>query len=357
MDLAGKKKFLINCLFIATVLAIIYLGIRYALIWVMPFVIGFAIAMAVEPLSRWLWKKTKISRKIWGILSILLLVGIVGVVLWFAGAKLIGELGQILKQLPSIINTIPDALGGVSDKLAALLNKMPVGTTEQLKNLWASMSGEIKSAVTNFSGEAIKHLANSASVLPGIFFGLFIGIMSACFITIDYDNISLFFKRQFSEEHLQWVIEIKEFVLHTFAKMCKAYVIIVLVTFTLLSIGLTIKGVPYAITISMVIAPFELLPIFGTGAAFVPWILFLVVTGDWSTAITVVLLYFITALIRSVIEPRIVGKQTGIHPLLSLFTMYVGLQIFGFIGLFVLPPLVWIAKNMHETGKIKLWKD
>jgi len=60
-------------------------------------------------------------------------------------------------------------------------------------------------------------------------------------------------------------------------------------------------------------------------------------------------LYAIVTIIRNFAEPKIIGGQIGIHPLFTLFSMFLGLKIFGFAGLFILPiALIVIFKYYKE---------
>jgi predicted PurR-regulated permease PerM len=53
--------------------------------------------------------------------------------------------------------------------------------------------------------------------------------------------------------------------------------------------------------------------------------------------VSLLVLYIITWIVRQLLEPRIVGGQIGMHPLLLLVAMYIGMNVFGVIGLLVGP--------------------
>ena len=78
-----------------------------------------------------------------------------------------------------------------------------------------------------------------------------------------------------------------------------------------------------------------------------------VIAGKYLALLVV---YVIITIIRNIIEPRIVGSQVGLHPVVTLASMLVGLQLFGGVGLFGLPILLSLLKNLNDKGLIHLFK-
>jgi predicted PurR-regulated permease PerM len=107
-----------------------------------------------------------------------------------------------------------------------------------------------------------------------------------------------------------------------------------------------------AITVAAMIAVIDILPVLGTGGIVVPWIIIELIKGNMPFAFGLATLYLIITVVRNILEPKLVGKQIGLHPLVMLMCMYVGLKLFGFIGLFVLPVAVVIVKHLYDNDKI-----
>ena len=57
-------------------------------------------------------------------------------------------------------------------------------------------------------------------------------------------------------------------------------------------------------------------------------------------------LYLFITIVRQLIEPKIVGTQIGIYPLLTLIAMYTGVQLIGVLGLIAGPIVLIILKNV-----------
>ena len=95
----------------------------------------------------------------------------------------------------------------------------------------------------------------------------------------------------------------------------------------------------------------DILPVLGTGTILIPWSVYLFFAGDIRTAVGLLILYAVISVLRQILEPKIVGAGIGMHPLLALVSMYVGLKAFGFFGMLLLPLAVVIVKNTIAAFK------
>jgi predicted PurR-regulated permease PerM len=128
------------------------------------------------------------------------------------------------------------------------------------------------------------------------------------------------------------------------------------ITFIELSIGFTIIGIGKPLLIAVLIALFDILPVLGTGGIMVPWIVISAIQSNYSLALGLLILYMVITIVRNIIEPKIVGSQIGLHPVVTLVSLFVGAQLFGVIGLFGFPITLSLLRHLNETGAIKLFK-
>ena len=110
-----------------------------------------------------------------------------------------------------------------------------------------------------------------------------------------------------------------------------------LMTFCLSFIGLAILRVPYAFILALLLATVDLLPLLGTGIVLIPWAGICLLLGQVRLGIGLLALYAVTTLVRQVLEPKLIGDGLGLHPLLSLFSMYAGLKLIGVWGMILAP--------------------
>lgn len=100
-----------------------------------------------------------------------------------------------------------------------------------------------------------------------------------------------------------------------------------IITFSELLVGLLVIGIENPLLIALTIAVVDVLPVLGAGTVLIPWGIVNIIFGNTKLGLSLLLLYVIILFVRQLIEPKIVGQQIGVHPLLTLFGMYVGLQI------------------------------
>ena len=107
--------------------------------------------------------------------------------------------------------------------------------------------------------------------------------------------------------------------------------------------------------VALLIAIFDILPVLGTGGIMIPWAVLSLLGGEITRGLSLLALYLIVTVIRNIIEPKIVGKQIGLHPVLTLMSMFVGTTLFGVVGLFGLPILLSLLRYLNEQGTISLY--
>jgi predicted PurR-regulated permease PerM len=138
--------------------------------------------------------------------------------------------------------------------------------------------------------------------------------------------------------------------------MVKAYLIILSITFVELLIGLSILKVTYALPIAAIVSVLDILPILGTGGVLIPWAIVNLISNDYRSGFGMLILYFTMLIVRNAVEPRIVGHEIGLHPIITITTMYAGLRLFGFIGFIIAPLVTILVKYLNDQGEINLYK-
>ena len=113
-----------------------------------------------------------------------------------------------------------------------------------------------------------------------------------------------------------------------------------LVPIRLVTAGFLLLRIEYAPLWAMVVSLVDALPILGTGTILVPWALVCLVQHDTARAIGLLGIYAATSLTRSTLEPRFVGRQLGLDPLVTLISLYVGFRLWGIAGMMLAPLLV-----------------
>ena len=191
--------------------------------------------------------------------------------------------------------------------------------------------------VSNLSSSAVDLISGLAKGIPNLVFSLLAMIFSTIFVVADYDNIASFAAAHTPAAVKKLLNNVRTYLTDTLLVVIRSYVLIMLLTFTELSILFSIFGIEKAVLKAGLIAVMDIMPILGTGGIMIPWAVISLVLGYTGLGLKLLLIYAIVTVVRNYVEPKIVGAQLGLHPIITLAAMFVGLRLFGFWGLFGLP--------------------
>jgi len=350
-----RLKFIIDVLYYFIVVLLVYLIFKYTLSWIMPFLIGFIVAAIISPIVRLLYNKLKIPKGLSSGILVLAFFGLITSVLYRLVNRIIFELKNLYDELPNITAKITSAIEHFLSLLDDIVNGMPDELYDVVINALNETLNSLPGIVYNFIVYAGGGLTSIAISLPNVLVFIIVTIVSSILISNDYNNIKAFIYMQIPERIRGIIFEAREHLVLTIFRMLRAYLIIIVVTFCELSIGFLIMGLEYAITLAFIISIVDILPILGVGTVLIPWSIFSFINGNIKLGISLLLLYAIITGIRQIIEPKIVGNQIGLNPLITLISIYVGLKIFGVIGMFIVPITVIILSRLQDSGYFKLW--
>jgi sporulation integral membrane protein YtvI len=353
MTTESKRKFIINIAFLALIGAIIYLGFKYLAAWLLPFVIGLVVAVILNRPVTYLSSKTKVPRSVWSILfvlvSLLLIFSLIGII----GYWLYSEAESLLKWTVANKQIFIDAWDSGKNSLSLIVNNLPEAVRAYLEKL----PEQLISAVTApLSANLSSFAAAVVSSVPTIIITVILSIVGSYFITNDYPKIASFIYVQFSDRMKNIIANAKILFKENVLKMLRGYLLIMLITFCELFLGFTIIGVGYASILAVIIAIMDILPVLGTGLALIPWAVLELCLGEPIMALKLIALYGIVTVIRNIIEPKIIGSQVGLSPVITLMSMYLGLKTMGFVGMFGFPITIIILVKLQDAGLINLWK-
>ena len=225
-----------------------------------------------------------------------------------------------------------------------------------LDNFWGELISSLGEFIKVLSMKAVSSISSSAASVPSFFVRSLIMIISTFFISSDYDKISVFIGKQFPEKWKVILVEAKEYVVGTLFSCIKSYTMIMCITFIEISIGLIVLGVKNPIAIGALIAIFDIIPALGTGGIMIPWGVFMLIDGRLFMGIGLLAIYVVVIIVRNFLEPKLVGSQIGLHPVVMLIGVFVGVKLFGAIGLFGLPIFISLINHLNKTEIIKLYK-
>lgn len=352
-----KKSFIINAVYVLLIALIVYVALKYVFNLISPFLFAFGIAYLLKGPAKCISSLLKIPTKWVSVILVVLFYSTIGVLISLVGVKLISTATTIISELPTIyesqlepflINSFHGIENAVSGLAPTFVNMFNEGFDQFVNTLGVN--------VTNLSLSLVGAISNIASSLPAFFIKILIMIISTFFIAMDYDILSKFMLRQFSPKGRKIILSIKQYMVNTLFVVIRSYALIMSITFMELFIGLSIIGIKNAILIALTVALFDILPVLGTGGIMIPWTLINFFQGNLETGIGLLILYIFITVIRNIIEPKIVGSQLGLHPVVTLFCLFLGANLFGVIGLFGFPITLSLLKHLNDAGTIRIFK-
>lgn len=373
--ISKRRAFLINFFYFAVIIMLFYLFMHYAFWITFPFLAAFAVAMFLQRPVSFITRKTPIKRGLASVIMvILLLLAFLGPISLIT-AKIISEFMGFFDYIKNILDNLPQFLEQFEISLADAIAFLPDGIENKIMDTFASVSAALsgtggQNIVTpdlpaiDFSilKAPLMGVWNTAKQIPSALVSVLIAIIACCFMTADFPRISGFIKRQIPSEKKHVIRDAKNTVFSSLKKIVKAYLLIMLITFSEMFIGLNILkliGVfesSYIFVIAFVTCIVDIVPVLGTGTVVLPWAVYSFIMGDIGMGIGLLIIYAVITVIRQIIEPKLVAMQLGLPPFITIIAMFFGLKLFGFIGLFLLPLLITMLKVLNDNGTIHLWK-
>lgn len=353
MNLERQKAFLIRVAFIFIIGLLLFSFMKYLVPTLAPFIFGLIVAYILRPLIDKISSKTKLNRTLISIICLLILIIIIFTVFTTIGFKLVAFVSHFVKNMDNFYNdTISPT---IQDLYHSFFNKYP-GLRPYIKKL-PDIDQSINSFITTFSTMVLSFITGFAGMIPSIIIKFLFTMVSTFFFTIDYHKIVGFIMKQVPENKKGLIIKIKNNGIDSIFKFLRAYLILITITFIELSIGLSLLHVKNSILVALLIAIVDILPILGTGAILLPWSIISIIAGNTVFGVLLIVVYIIITVVRQILEPKVVGQQIGLHPIITLICMYVGASLFGILGLFMFPILATIVKNLHDDGSFHIYKQ
>ena len=347
-----KKNFVINAAFYAILAALALAFWKYLVPILMPFVIGFVIASIVQlPLNAMHLPGRRRPK----IAAIVLCIAFYGLLIWgmvFFSVKVFGEISTFAATIPDLVYTkLYPLIWDIGDWVQEILAPIDTTLAELVNEVGKTVASTVAKYATQFSGWLVKTLATGVVSIPGALITIIVTIVSSFYIAADYQTVIAFLKRLIPGSHRDKVVQVVGYAEHAVVVYIRSYLVLFCMTAVLLYLGFWILGVPYKLGLSVGIAFFDLMPILGVGGILMPWGTIGLLLGNFKIGIGIWVLYLTITAIRNAVEPKLVGKQIGLHPLATLVAMVVGLKLAGLAGMLLLPISLVAIMRMRSSAK------
>ncbi len=353
MNREKQKQFLISAAYYGVIVIIAYFALRFIVPPLVPFLIGFLIAWILRRPTTFFKNKFHISPKLpAAVLTAVFYVLIINILV-LTGSQIGSALKEFVQQLPNMLtNTLLPFINRCIDAIKEFLAQFDIAAAEQVDAWFIELTNSMTSMITSLSTSAVKLLSGIAAATPEIILRIVLTVISTFYFAIDFDRIIAFLRKITPDKLYNTFEAVKNKTFSSLKIFIRSYCLIFLMTFAELSIGFLILRVPYAVIVGLIVAILDIMPVLGTGLILLPWAVIAAVLGNIPYALGMLILYIIITVIRNIVEPRLVGQQIGLHPLATLISMFLGLQLVGIWGMFLFPVALSIILKFEHDGII-----
>lgn len=316
----------------------------------MPFLIAFILSLLIEPVIRSMMKKFKLKRRTSAIIVFVVVIGIIiGLIAWGI-TTLIQEASNMLTGLNGNFEKIYVQIQNLISRQE--FNKIQI--PEEIRNIIQNGAGDFLDTISTWLKTGLTKVVNTLTSLPTIGFYIVICILSLYFICTDkiymLDQLEHHLPKNWVKRLIKHIKEIAK----SLGYYLKAEAILILISFVISLVGLFIfnfigLNVSYPLMAALGIAFVDALPIFGSGTVMLPWAIITACNGDFVLSLSILGLWIIMSIVRQLIEPKIISKQIGIHPIFTLIAMYTGFRFIGILGMLIGPIILIVLKNIFST--------
>ncbi|MBO4854698.1 MAG: sporulation integral membrane protein YtvI [Oscillospiraceae bacterium] len=351
-----QKQFLIRFAYIGSFAALAWLGVRYVLVWLLPFLLALGLAALVAPPVECVRRKLHLRRGFVAAVFTLVLLAVLIALVATLMTQLARQAMDILRQLPLYLSGLPAMMGAISDRLEDVLVNCPANLRQDVEQFLTQLTPQLSQVASGLSAAGMRATTAVVRSLPEV--GLFCAttVLAVFFSVSAYPSITAFVCRQLRPQRQERLRQLKRNLFSTLGKWLKAQTILLTVTFCELLTGLALLRQPYALLLAVLIALIDALPVFGTGTVLLPWAAVLCLAGNIPRALALTVLYAIISVVRSILEPKIMAAQANLPPLAALMAMYVGFRTLGVGGMVLFPLSLLLIKQLHDAGYFHLWK-
>lgn len=333
---------------LATV-AFIFIGIK-AVLFFMPFVVGWCIASIAVPVVNWLEKKFNIVKKLGSALVVIVVIAIIVAIFYFAISRLILEIGDLIKNVPDLYSQLESGLRQIGGTLSGLFSRLPESVQDDWNTAIVNLDQMMGDLVKKASEPTMEAAGNFAKKLPSYVIYLIMALMSSYFFTVQREDV------------IQWLCKIAPPSVEKRMKLVmdnlryavggyfKAQFKIMGIVFLILAVGFAMLRINYFVLVAFFIAFLDFLPFFGTGTAMIPWAVYKFFMGNYTMAIMLIVIYVITQVSRQLLQPKLVADSVGLNPLVTLILLYIGYRVSSVIGMIVAVPIGMVIINMCQAG-------
>lgn len=308
-----------------------FIFFKYLFVPILPFIIAWGAAFVIRPAAVFISKRLHLPKKI--VSAALAIIGVsaflfaaVGLI-WYGLSEIFELFSRLVEdeRLFDILSVLTNPLGSI------------LGSGDGAEKIEEYLGETVKGAITYVLNWLVGILTGIVKGIPSVMFFILITVIASVYFALDIDRINRAVRSVLPPRFSNFLIGIKNSFFSVGIKYIRSYLLLMVITFVIIFAGFLILRIENALLLAILISVLDFLPLIGIGIIILPWGIFQILFGSVGTGVGLLVLLGVSAVIRQFAEPKILGKNLGMHPIISLLLLYLGYSVFGIGGLLLVP--------------------
>ncbi len=330
-------------IFIAIMLLLfIFLILNFSLLYLTPFIMAVLLASLLNPLVNYLEKRTGLERSLATFLVLFLFTALILFFIFIGLFQIYLELDRLLVKLPDYASVFQELSGLFLSKVRVLSAPLERIMEDNLELFYNTLK------------EGLLYLANNIlnilAKLPLLLTIVVLTLIATYFLTCDADKINEQIMALFPARFRARIHLLEKEIINSSLKFIQAEFLLMASTGITSYLGLLILGTDFVLLSALTAALLDIIPVFGPGLLFIPWILYNMFRGRLYLALGLLIIYTLVTAIRQGLEGKIMGLHLGLHPLLTMIAFYIGYRLLGPMGFIIGPGTLVLWKAVWNSG-------
>ena len=322
--------------------------------FLMPLIVAWIVAMIANPIIRFLEKRIKIMRKHGSALVIILVLATLIAAFYGLAVLVASQFSSWVTELPEVYDSVTQNPQHLFRLLHQKYNIIPADVKlafDQRENMLDSyIQKAIDGLLKMVKSGSLSKVSSLASSLMDFLVYAILTILASYFMTVEKDHFTKLLQEKTPAGVQRIWDKIKKIFIRAIGGYFKAHFQIMIVIFFITVIPFAFMGISYSGLLAVVIAIVDFLPFFGAGTVLVPWAVYRLVTGSYTYAAILFVIYVVVLIVRQALEPKLIGDNIGTSPFETLVFMLVGYRLAGMLGLIVGIPVGMILMECYREG-------
>jgi len=325
---------------------------------VYPFFLGWLLAYALNPLVNLLHVRARFPR--WLAVTVILLL-FAAIMITIVSALVM----RLVNEIMSLSGSMQDLVAWMERWFNDFLAKPEIHNMVTRINDFYQQNPDYKETINNSISNTAQAATHAGTGLISLFFNTIVNILyslpsvatiagvvllASFFISKDWNRYTRRIKLWFPRTTIRKVGTVWSGLRQALFGYLRAQLIMVFITSVVVAAGLWIIGIKNALSIGLLFGFVDLVPYVGVGVTMIPWIAYSFIAGDWQLGSKLTILYGVILVVRQLSEPKVLASSVGLDPLPTLIAMFVGLKLFGILGLILGPVTVVVLMACHRAN-------